>query len=167
MARKPTDDERALWQQMIKDVVPLTHKAVVVSKGPVNMASVHKKIVERQYKELYANIAAPPEKGRGQGAAESKLMPTGKVQLEGRIDLHGMTLAQAEDHLKRYLLHAQLNNKRWILVITGKGAPDNPDSLRRAVPLWLNQWTVIAGYRVAKPHDGGEGALYVWIKKLV
>ena len=81
------------------------------------------------------------------------------------IDLHGLNLTQAEDQLKRYLLHAQLNNKRWILVITGKGALDNPNSLRLTVPRWLDQWAMIAGYRVAKPHDGGDGSLYVWIKK--
>jgi DNA-nicking Smr family endonuclease len=159
--RKPTDDEKTLWQQVTKDVRPLTRKTIILNKiSPPRMASLRKKIEERQYKELYANISAS-----GQAIMDSKLMPTGKVHLDGMIDLHGMTLMQAEDQLKHYLLHAQRSHKRWILVITGKGAPDNSDSLRLTVPRWLSQWSMIAGYRIAKPKDGGDGALYVWIKK--
>jgi len=159
--RKPTDEEQKLWQQATKNVHPLTKKEVVINKAPApSMISVRKKIEGRQYKELYINIAASEA-----NILSSKLMPTGKVQLDGRIDLHGMTLAQAEDRLKHYLLHAQGSGKRWILVITGKGSQDNPDSLRHTVPRWLDQWSMIAGYRVAKPKDGGEGALYVWIKR--
>lgn len=159
--RKPTDEEQNLWQQVMKGVRPLARKDVVIHKVlPPSKVSVRKKIEERQYKELYATFSVPKVT-----TLDSKLMPTGKVQLDGRIDLHGMTLAQAEDRLKHYLLHAQGSGKRWILVITGKGVPDNPDSLRHTVPRWLDQWSMIAGYRVAKPNDGGEGALYVWIKR--
>lgn len=161
MTRKPTDEEKTLWQQVIQGVRPLAKKEVVTHKAPApSKVSIRKKIEAWQYKELYANISIPDPKAR-----EAKWMPTGKVHIDGRIDLHGMTLAQAEDQLKHYLLQAQWSGKRWILVITGKGALDNPDSLRKMVPCWLDQWSMIAGYRLAKPKDGGEGALYVWIKK--
>ena len=48
-------------------------------------------------------------------------MSRGKLSPEARIDLHGMTLAEAHPELIGFILNAQAQGLRLVLVITGKG----------------------------------------------
>ena len=91
----------------------------------------------------------------------------GQLAIEARLDLHGMTAAQAERHLSRFINGALGDGKRCVLVITGKGANNN-GVLKRLVPMWLKAPPL--GARVlalsqAIPSDGGDGALYVMLRR--
>ena len=92
----------------------------------------------------------------------------GKVGIQARIDLHGMTQEQAHRALGDFLADQQAAGRRSVLVITGKGA-GGTGILREAVPQWLNQDANrkrIRAFSHAQPKDGGEGALYVLLKRL-
>jgi len=94
----------------------------------------------------------------------------GKLRVEGTLDLHGHTQDQAHDAVGRFVHAAAKANKRYVLIITGKGRmSETPGGvLRRAVPQWLRRpplSTLISGIDEAAPRDGGEGALYVRIKR--
>lgn len=95
-----------------------------------------------------------------------KIMRVTKVVIEGRIDLHGFTKDQAQQKLQFFLLNAQIQRKTWVLVITGKGRPEISLTLCSLVPKWLDNFPYVSGYAPAKPADGGNGALYVRLKKL-
>ena len=91
----------------------------------------------------------------------------GQLAIEARLDLHGMTAAQAERHLSRFINGALGDGKRCVLVITGKGANNN-GVLKRLAPMWLKAPPL--GARVlalsqAIPSDGGDGALYVMLRR--
>ena len=100
----------------------------------------------------------------------------GKLVPEGRIDLHGMTLAQAHPALIGFILSAHAAGKRLVLVITGKGKlrddfapmPARQGILRHQVPQWLIM-APIGGLvlQIAPAHisHGGEGAYYVYLRK--
>lgn len=100
----------------------------------------------------------------------------GKLDPEARIDLHGMTLAQAHPALIGFIQRSQAQGRRLVLVITGKGAALDGDGpiferrgvLKRQVPHWLHQ-APLAGavLQVAQAHrrHGGEGALYVYLRR--
>ncbi len=99
----------------------------------------------------------------------------GKLRPEGRIDLHGMTLAQAHPALTGFILDARARGKRLVLVITGKGRPNDIDApmparagrLRHDVPRWLSLPPLSSAVlQVAPAHrrHGGEGALYVYLR---
>lgn len=103
-------------------------------------------------------------------------MVKGKLSPEARIDLHGMTVAQAHPDLIRFILGAQAEGLRLVLVITGKGKP-GPDFgpipqrygiLKHQVPNWLRT-PPLAGLilQVSDAHvrHGGTGALYVYLRK--
>jgi DNA-nicking Smr family endonuclease len=100
----------------------------------------------------------------------------GALDIDARIDLHGMTQQTAHGRLARFLRQAQADGARLALVITGKGRPDaEPGSdggrgvLRRAVPLWLTGAEMrpfVVGFGEASPTHGGAGALYVRIRRL-
>lgn len=100
----------------------------------------------------------------------------GKLVPEDRIDLHGMTLDRAHGALTRFILMSQGQGLRLVLVITGKGAKDDPYDpmprprgvLKRQVPMWLKQaplGAVVLQVSPAHVRHGGEGALYVYLRR--
>ena len=91
----------------------------------------------------------------------------GKAKPEGVIDLHGYRLYNAKIALQKYIVNAYEKNIRNILIITGKGH-NNRGILKREVPLWLNDQTLMSllvNFEIAPKEFGGEGALLVKIKK--
>jgi DNA-nicking Smr family endonuclease len=103
-------------------------------------------------------------------------MTRGKLQPEARIDLHGMTLAEAHPELIRFVLNAQSRGLRLVLVITGKGKsrddhgpiPQRTGALRHQVPHWLHLPPLgPAVLQVSEAHlkHGGGGAYYVYLRK--
>jgi len=108
--------------------------------------------------------------------AYARLM-RGKLRPEGKIDLHGMTLERAHPVLTRFILSAQSQGKRLVLVVTGKGKqrddggpiPVRIGVLRHQVPQWLNNPPLsLAILQVTQAHvrHGGGGAYYVYLKKV-
>lgn len=103
-------------------------------------------------------------------------MLRGRLKPEARIDLHGMTVAEAHPELVRFLMNARSAGRRMVLVITGKGrAGDDPGPipqrtgiLRHQLPHWLAQ-PPLAGIvlQVAPAHlkHGGGGAFYVYLRR--
>lgn len=107
---------------------------------------------------------------------------SGSVEIEDRLDLHGLTQTIAHRRLVAFIQRAASRGVRTVLVITGKGARrqsgatgdgslDDGDTgiLRRSVPRWLAETplqAMVLGCRVAAPRHGGEGALYVLLRRL-
>ncbi len=103
-------------------------------------------------------------------------MTRGKLAPEARIDLHGMTLAEAHPELIRFILNAQSAGLRLVLVITGKGKrgadtgpiPQRTGALRHQVPSWLRLSPLApAVLQVTEAHlkHGGSGAYYVYLRR--
>ncbi|MBN2631195.1 MAG: Smr/MutS family protein [Rhodobacteraceae bacterium] len=103
-------------------------------------------------------------------------MTRGKLVPEARIDLHGMTLAEAHPDLIRFILNAHAQGMRLVLVITGKGKakPDHGPIptcigvLRHQVPQWLRLPPLAPLIlQVAEAHlrHGGAGAYYVYLRR--
>lgn len=104
-------------------------------------------------------------------------MKRGKLPVDARIDLHGMTLAQAHPRLIRFVLDAQARGDRLVLVITGKGKskpfdgpiPQRIGALKHEVPTWLRSPALRgAVLQVSEAHQshGGAGAYYVYLRRL-
>jgi DNA-nicking Smr family endonuclease len=103
-------------------------------------------------------------------------MTRGKLSPEARIDLHGMTLAEAHPELIRFILSAHSNGLRLVLVITGKGKPGDDHGpiprrtgvLRQQVPHWLRQpplGSAILQVTEAHLRHGGSGACYIYLRR--
>jgi len=87
--------------------------------------------------------------------------------IEARIDLHGMTQFEAEDRLKAFVRGAYAQGMRAVLVVTGKGYSGD-GIIRRRAPEWLASRElrdIVAGVSQAHRRHGGEGALYVALKR--
>ena len=103
-------------------------------------------------------------------------MTRGKLAPEARIDLHGLTLAEAHPELIRFILNAQSQGMRLVLVITGKGKrrddtgpiPQRMGALRHQVPHWLRLpplGPVVLHLSEAHLKHGGSGAYYVYLRR--
>ena len=114
---------------------------------------------------------APLDPGRSGDVDTRSLdrLRRGQLRPEGRLDLHGMTQAQAHGALDAFIPRARDAGKRCVIVITGKGSVSAGGGvLRNAVPGWLNAPSLrpmVLAFAEAIPRHGGAGALYVLLRR--
>lgn len=98
----------------------------------------------------------------------------GELPIEARLDLHGLTLANAERAMSRLIRDSLAQQKRCLLVITGKGARSNESSVqgRGVLRAWLPDYLKrgpwrdqILGVTPARQEMGGAGAFYVLLRR--
>ena len=93
----------------------------------------------------------------------------GRLEIQARIDLHGMRQAEALHALSGFIQHNHHHGRRLVLVITGKGTlGEGRGVLRSQVPRWLAEPALrdkVLAFYPARQKDGGDGALYVLLKR--
>lgn len=93
----------------------------------------------------------------------------GRVPIDARLDLHDLSQIEAHRFLLLFLQRAHADRLRHVLVITGKGtSPSSQGVLRRTVPMWLATAPfrpLVSGFHGAARHHGGEGALYIRLRR--
>ena len=124
--------------------------------------------------------APPPRATRPKPAPLTELdrrgrqrIARGRVDIERRIDLHGMTQAVAHAMLRGFLRQAQADDVRLVLVVTGKGErlrvrDGETGVLKRLVPHWLGNLDlrdIVLGFEPAGIAHGGSGALYIRLRR--
>lgn len=177
-------EELDLWQAVARTARPLhglvLPHAVVIDPAPTPIeGKKHAAIPRFRLGEKAALFRADdilPGPGIQMDAKAFTKLTKGKLSPEARIDLHGMTVSQAHPELIRFILNAQSEGMRLVLVITGKGKP-GPDFgpipqrygiLKHQVPNWLRMQP-LGGLilQVSEAHlkHGGAGALYVYLRR--
>ena len=157
MTRRTTsEEERRLFEQTFKEGRSIR---AIAAKKPVKKKAA----------------ATGPS---GVNGATQERLRRGLIEPDARIDLHGMTQAAAHRTLFTWLATAHRNGNRLVLVITGKGNPKNDENapwmmsphgvLKQMVPRWLREpglAGLIASSGPAHARHGGDGALYVYLRK--
>lgn len=173
-----SEEDLALWRQVTQSDVRLPGRDYVdpddASEETPGVPTQESGPASAGWRRVDPAPAADPVSEPGQSGGVDKRtaqrLRRGQLAIEASLDLHGMTQAEAHRALNGFLADAQASAKRCVIVITGKGRPDDPDSgvLRRAVPQWLdqspNRGRIIA-VQNAQPRHGGGGALYVLLRK--
>jgi DNA-nicking Smr family endonuclease len=174
-----TEEERALWESVAKQVKPLRkkprsakpHITEIQTEAPaaVKLAAAPKPRVSVQTVSP-PKPAAPPLAPLGR--RERSKLSRGRMEIDARLDLHGMTQTRAHRALFGFLQRAHHEGLTFVLVITGKGKMGVAESergvLRRQVPQWLSLpefRSLVVGFEEAHIGHGGEGALYVRIRR--
>ena len=195
------DDEAADWDHTARSIEPLkrakprVHKALEVEIDTIARArpkAVDAPKAAHAPKSSSAKEPAPASLAKATKAApiaefdrkKAKKIRSGQIEIEARIDLHGLRQDEAHVTLRAFLVRAQRAGKRWVLVITGKGkiSVDRDDEtpfdmtknrdrgvLKRNVPRWLEEPDLrglVVSYTNAAISHGGDGALYVHLRKL-
>lgn len=192
MARKPrnlTDEERQLWEEVRRTTRRMhpEHLAPRTDTASVNIPAKRKPIAPFQIGTgktgrktstdlapgLAESLTARPP---AMDATKYRHLKRGKISPESRIDLHGMTLAQAHPALTGFIQRAYSDGQRLVLVITGKGKSRDDDGpipvrhgvLRHQVPHWLQTAPLRAMVLQVTPahlKHGGTGAYYVYLRR--
>ncbi len=107
---------------------------------------------------------------RGLDIKTFQQLKAGSLSVAAHLDLHGMTLAQAQESLLFFIRESYLQGHRCVLVVTGRGinSPGGQSVLRREAETWLTRdplKRVVLAFCTAQPKDGGAGALYVLLRK--
>lgn len=170
-------EEAELWESVAKQAKPLPKRSRP-TKGSLELAQETPPDASspRPLKPLIAvrkiPAAPPPPPLAPLGRRERSKLSRGRKDIDARLDLHGMTQTKAHRVLLNFLHHAQADGMSFVLVITGKGRTVGPESergvLRRQVPHWLGLpefRSLIVGFEEAHIGHGGEGALYVRVRR--
>jgi DNA-nicking Smr family endonuclease len=184
--RSLTPDEEDLWSLVARTVRPLRPAAPV--RKVAKQLTMNQLLADGEKKESPRPVksgplsepkapvpahrsAAPPALSPVMRKERQKLA-RGHETIDARIDLHGMTQTEAHAALRSLLQRSQANGAKFVLVITGKGQPsaslNGRGVLRRQVPMWLalpEFRRYVAGFDIAGASHGGEGALYVRLRK--
>jgi DNA-nicking Smr family endonuclease len=176
--RALSEDERALWDSIARQLKPLrgrprlsridaadSQPSVPAVKPPPPASP---QPVKRAVK-LATSMSPPPLTSLGR--RERAHLSRGRKDIDARIDLHGMTQARAHHALLRFLQQASHDGLSFVLVITGKGRAGDTERgvLRRQVPHWLSLpefRSFVVGFDEAHIGHGGEGALYVRVRRV-
>jgi len=174
--------ETELWQRVVANVDPLHRKqrhVVPATLEPATPAQAPQRGVslepEAPPAPTMSGSKAVPAQHPALDRRTTQRLKRGKLTVEGRLDLHGMTQKQAYSALLGFITASRAMNRRLVLVVTGKGW--NPDAarpeeavgvLRRSVPRWLESSPFtqhVASVTDAHAKDGGSGALYVLLRR--
>jgi DNA-nicking Smr family endonuclease len=102
--------------------------------------------------------------------ANAERLKRGRHPIEARLDMHGLTQAEAHRALVAFVRDSRGAGQRCVLVITGRGlGTSGLGVLKSAVPRWLEEPGLrrqILAIAPAQPQDGGTGALYVLLRKI-
>jgi DNA-nicking Smr family endonuclease len=181
--RSLSEEERALWESVAKQTKPLRKKpraanAHVAARDLAAPAAGKPAASPRPLPP--AKISPAPGPGPTPaapplaplGRRERSQLSRGRKEIDARLDLHGMTQIRAHRALFAFLQRAHHEGLTFVLVITGKGRATAAESergvLRRQVPQWLSLpefRSLVVGFEEAHIGHGGEGALYVRIRR--
>ena len=186
MSRK-TPHDFGLWTEVAKSVKPLRqksgHKKSAAVIPAVEIARAVARISAPHIHVPRPSPAHPPPIANFDRRTAQK-MTRGNVEIDRRIDLHGVGVELARIQLLQFFRQCQAEQLRTALVITGKGdspfsrhtlhgaqyfhAPERQGRLRRLLPEWLNEYefrALVSGFQPAHPKHGGGGAFYVKIRR--
>jgi DNA-nicking Smr family endonuclease len=192
VTRKPPSrplrpEEQAVWRQVARTAKPLDPRKAQALGAPLPPVPPE---AERGRAGMRAHASpAAIEAGRARSPAPAdrgaeKKIRRGRVEVEAKIDLHGLTAMRARGELLGFLHRSRSRGMRTVLVITGKGAgaraldesrfePWNPDArplpgvLRRSFRQWMAEGEFAAlasGWATAHARHGGAGAFYVMLR---
>lgn len=210
--RPLTPEEEQLWRQVMKDTEPLGQIAREPSTPqesgrPFSAKPTHhghppppKKVAQKisgamppvirhaQERTLNAqNAARSPADLSDLDRKSQQRVRRGKIEVDAKIDLHGMRQSEAHQALIARVSRARLDGKRVLLVVTGKGASKGGSTkdgsghgsqpfwargggvLKAQVPKWLREdplRSMIFSVQEAHQRHGGAGALYVFLKRV-
>jgi len=173
-SRRLSKAESELWSCVTADIRPMqrhgSQEAVLsqpdeLKKNPIEIQeNSSKKIIHEQEKQL--RILTPIQDIDYRTHAKIR---RGRLEVDAKLDLHGLRQDEAQRALTAFLRRAQTDGDKIVIVVTGKGQTrEEGGVLRRVVPLWLQApqlRDLIISFGEAARHHGGEGALYVRIRR--
>lgn len=203
-----SEEEQSLWRRVAGTVKPLGRAKPRVPDVEAKVGEILSRSAEKTMRPQEATSAdgegarggprQPSQAGQAKGGSlrpapqpalpvprlhrrQARRIASGAIEIDGRLDLHGLTQSAAHRRLVGFLQSAAAAGQKTVLVITGKGSgrpdPDGSDwrardaefgVLRRNVPRWLAEpplRAIVVSCQPASIRHGGEGAFYVVLRR--
>jgi DNA-nicking Smr family endonuclease len=159
--RKPNDDDE--FERAMGDVVrlPADPRGRVAKVPKVHEPRRAERAIESEEPAPDAHVAP------GVDRRELRRLKRDGYAVEGRLDLHGMTLAEARAGVQRFLQSSRHARYRCVCIVHGKGlnSAGGASVLRDPVRELLMRATSVLAFTSAPPSAGGSGAVYVLLRK--
>ena len=169
-----SDEDNDLWEEFTKTVKKLPQPKEPPS-APVYIdevtPSVNYKNIPNIHQLSYLKIGDLKD----MDGSIAKRFKRCEYKIEATLDLHGKTENIAYSAVFNFIKQSYMQNKRCVLIITGKGlSQDNDDifsskgKLKERTPIWLNSEELrplILGFTHPIQSLGGSGALYIMLRK--
>lgn len=174
--REITADEQALFRDAVKGTTRLTSsdrhtpeplKPTLPRRRPEPLETISSPTIYLCRQEA---VDGEETLQFNRGGLQHKLlqnMRRGQVTIQASLDLHGLTMEQAEIILHEFIADCCQRGKRWICLVHGKGhySPEGKPILKNWANQWLREHPQVLAFHSARPKDGGTGALYVLLKR--
>ena len=171
-------DDRDVWRRAMRDVAPLPGRGAPdpgapdrgrLARSAAVTATIQVGPPTAPRPRHPSPAALPPlDCFAGVDRATAERLKRGRMRTEARLDLHGMTQAEAHRALAGFVERSRAGGRRCLLVITGHGRLSG-GVLKAAVPRWLAEPDLrrhVLAIAPAQPQAGGSGALYVLLRRL-
>ena len=181
MTRKPPrnpeldEDDRALWRAVTRDVTPLIKPKPI--KATTDDAPQPTKPVPSKPQTVRTDITLKPTTIKPSTLAHKSSFQTdkrthekfreGRMELDGTIDLHGLTLPEAHRAFSKFIRSHIKQKSRMLLVITGKGK-GGEGIIKSSLPSWINEVDIdhaVLKCAPASAKHGGNGAFYILLRR--
>ncbi len=185
--RRLSPDDAELWRRVARDIAPLPGRPVNSPPPHISepssasgggqgggsppsgdrVAAVAGNTASAPAKRSPPPAPPPLDQFAGVDRATAERLRRGRRAIEARLDLHGMTQPEAHRALQGFVSGSRAAGRRCVLVITGHGRMSG-GILKSAVPRWLHEPDLrrdVLAIAPARPQHGGDGALYLLLRK--
>jgi len=175
--RATPDDDTELFRRAVADARPLAGTVPEPFRRPVKPRARFSRADEQAV--LGEILQSPSDEVEGDpadflaffrtgvGIRNFRKLRRGRYSVQDEVDLHGMTVVEAREHLQAFLEQALSRRLTCVRIVHGKGRGSGHGGpiLKRKVDVWLRQWDRVLAFCSARPADGGTGAVYVLLKR--
>ena len=168
------DEDNLLWQELTKNIKKLPQPEEPPSP-PIYIDEITPSISYKNIPNIYQLSYLQIGDLKDMDGSIAKRFKRCEYKIEATLDLHGKTEDAAYNQVVNFIKQSYIQNKRCILIITGKGTNQNTDDifstkgkLKEITPLWLNSEELrplILGFIHPIQSLGGSGALYIMLRK--
>lgn len=170
--RKLSPSESRAWARVARSIRPLGDTPPVemddlLGEDLPTPVSKEKPARAKSSARPPASSLPTPRKTSTAQESRDRRVRRGKLEIDGKFDLHGLTQAAAERHLQGFVERQSAKGARCLLIITGKGR-DGEGVLRRNFQHWLTTPAasrLVSGWAPAHARHGGGGAFYLFLRR--
>ena len=160
------------WQEAVKGVKRIITNRHVDEIVPKEVEIREDKVTTVTFDVLKSGRNVTKDDFSQMDGCLAKRFKREEYKVQASLDLHGVTEKAAFEQVCDFVKQSYNNNKRCILIVTGKGWDDTPFSgkgvLHKAVPEWLSNSEIsplILAFKNPSEAMGGAGALYILLRK--
>ena len=182
---KMEEGEEDLFQEAMKDVVPLNETRKKIVRSPSRREELTDRFQSQEERERNYLSALVKDSSAwdisfsdeymvgavpGVGPKVMRRLKRGEFSVQDYIDLHGLKKKEAEEVVREFIIKSYQRGLRCVLIVHGRGlgSVDHQPTIKRELPLWFRRGMlkrIVLAFVTARPCDGGAGALYVLLKK--